>query len=173
MIYYIHEVLLPHEYFYFKRRIFFMSMVFRKNLVNAMTVENQEQEEKELRYLLLVYTEETKGEPIQIFDIVDGRAAALDRIYVFYEEYGTIDWFKSTIISEKVTPQNGISFYSFMRYVFETKPEDFVLPNVGNYEDLIDLISEDPAYNEYCEKHHLYTDDDLDIFYDKDMAHNI
>lgn len=152
-----------------------MSMLFKNVLVDGMMSTNPEEEveKEELRYLLLLFTEDENGNKIKVFDYTVGRMNAVDRIFEFYEEYGVVDWFKSTVISEKVTPGNGISFYSFLRYVFELKQDDFIIPNITSIDELHDFLSNDPSCEEQYDKYNLRTEDDINQFYEKDLAHKI
>lgn len=154
-----------------------MSVLFRKLINPIIEKSNEEKERTEQesrRYLIVIFTR-NDNEDIKTFRWAIGRDNAIETIYEIYEEYGYINWFKSIILSDKVTIENAISLYSFFRLTYTLEREDFCIPAIDSVDDLDDFIMEagDMCQEDFEEVTLNLGIDNLDDFYNKDISHQI
>ena len=165
-----------------------MSTLLQTNMVQPIVKLDEEGREIDLRsqfkkYLMLVFAEDQDGNEVRTFDIVVGRKEAIQMIaQVYTTDYETsLDIFQSTIISNSIKIEDGISFYSFVRMCLENNMltqdewdeallddtgEPFTIQDwdefiIGNYGELIyetlPKVSEEDTYE--SRMHAFYVDD--------------
>ncbi len=127
------------------------------------------------KYLLLVFATDEKGNEVKTFDVYEGRYDAANAILSDYpaEYWDSLDIFRSLIISDKVTVNRGISFYSFIRMCIENnKFTPLEIEQLGLGDMTADDYSETAleTYQYQASKLEILTIDDLNKFYMDDIS---
>jgi len=149
-------------------------MLVPSTLRRVITSNNRSKEEEsnnEMNYLVLHVTYDGKGNPINTWELIKGRQAVIDAVYDVLKENGTYNFFKSNIISEKITMNKAISVYSFIRKFLEA--EEITLDNWGieNVDDFNDYIFYNDNNNSDMSYLAIDSIEDLDKFYNADIQH--
>lgn len=108
-------------------------------------------------YLLLIYYTDEEGNEQRTFEVITGRKFVVQRILDFSVEYNdTVNDFKSLVISESITINEGISFYSFIRLCLENNKltdEEWEEVALESGDDIFDLETWDNYQIEVCSQY--------------------
>lgn len=108
-------------------------------------------------YLLLIYYRDDEGNEQRTFEVITGRKFVVQRILDYAVEYNdTVNNFKSMVISESVTMDQAISFYSFVRLCLENNKltdEEWQEVALENGDEIFDLEAWDNYQIEMCSEY--------------------
>lgn len=125
-------------------------MLVNRNLKKILDVVSSDVEDTttndEMKYLVLHVTEDENGSSFNTWELVTGRQAVVDAVYTILKENGYYNFFKSNVMSDRITMDKCISVYTFIRKFMESGEVDMSAWGIETLDDFHDYIFDEDKF---------------------------
>lgn len=126
---------------------------------------------EEMKYLVLHVTEDENGAPLNTWELVTGRQAVVDAVYTILKENGYYNFFKSNIMSDRITMDKCISVYTFIRKFMEAEEVDLSAWGIETLDDFHDYLFEEDKFIDDMSFQGIDDVTGLNRYYNADIQH--